>query len=75
VLPDFDRFVTGAPWCSAMQRDAQRVILRQRIRGSVRAVRAVQNTRVCQTETRVVADKGVKAGIRRSADSSTILFN
>jgi hypothetical protein len=38
-------------------RDRQRVILRQRIRGSVRAVRAVRNTRVFQTETRVVADE------------------
>ena len=32
------------------------MILRQRVRGSVRAVRAVRNTRVFQTETRVVAD-------------------
>jgi len=36
--------------------DGQRVILRQRVRGSVRAVRAVRNTRVFLTETRVVAD-------------------
>ena len=36
--------------------DRQRVILRQRVRGSVRAIRAVWNTRVFQTETRVVAD-------------------
>jgi len=34
----------------------KRVILRQRVRGSVRAVRAVRNTRVFLTETRVVAD-------------------
>jgi hypothetical protein len=33
-----------------------RLILRQRVRGSGRAVRAVRNTRVFQTETRVVAD-------------------
>jgi hypothetical protein len=39
-----------------MQRDGQRVILRQRVRGSVRAVRAVRNTWVFQTETRVFAD-------------------
>jgi hypothetical protein len=32
------------------------VILRQRVRCSVRAIRAVQNTRVFLTETRVVAD-------------------
>jgi hypothetical protein len=36
--------------------DRQRVILCQRVRGSVRAVLAVRNTRVFQTETRVVAD-------------------
>jgi hypothetical protein len=35
--------------------DGKRVILRQRVRGSVRAVRAARNTRVFQTETRVVA--------------------
>jgi len=39
-----------------VQCDVQRVILRQRVPGSVRAVRAVQNTRVFLTETRVVAD-------------------
>jgi hypothetical protein len=38
--------------------NGQLVILRQRVRGSVRAVRAVRNTRVFQTETRVVADVG-----------------
>jgi len=37
--------------------DGQRVILRQSIRGSVRAVRAVWYTRVFQTEIRVVADE------------------
>jgi len=36
--------------------DGQRVILCQRVRGSVRAVRAVRNTGVFLTETRVVAD-------------------
>jgi len=36
--------------------NGKRVILRQRVRGSVRAVRAFQNTRVFLTETRVVAD-------------------
>jgi hypothetical protein len=39
-----------------MQRDPSRQIPRQRVRGSARAVRAVRNTRVFQTETRVVAD-------------------
>jgi hypothetical protein len=61
VLPDSRRFVAvlpGALLCNATRRlgDRQRVILRQRVRGSVRAVRAVWNTRVFQTETRVVAD-------------------
>jgi hypothetical protein len=37
--------------------DGNRVILRQTVRGSVRAVRAVRNTRLFQTETRVVADE------------------
>ena len=36
--------------------EGKRVILRHRVQGSVRAVRAVQNTRVFLTETRVVAD-------------------
>jgi hypothetical protein len=39
-----------------MQRDRKCVILRQRVRDSVRAVRAVRNTPVFQTETRVVTD-------------------
>jgi len=39
-----------------MQRDGQRVILRQSVQGSVRAVSAVRNTRVFQTEITVVAD-------------------
>jgi hypothetical protein len=36
--------------------DGQRVLLRQRVRGSVRAVRAVRNTRVFRMESGVVAD-------------------
>jgi hypothetical protein len=36
--------------------DGKCAILRQRVRCSVRAVRAVRNTRVFQTESRVVAD-------------------
>jgi len=39
-----------------MQCDEKRIILRQRGRGSIRAVRAVQNTRVFQMETSVVAN-------------------
>jgi len=44
--------------CNATRRlgDGSCLILRQRVRGSVRAVRAVRNTRVFQTETGVVAD-------------------
>jgi hypothetical protein len=44
--------------CNATRRlgDGSRLILRQRVRGSARAVRAIRNTRVFQTETRVVAD-------------------
>jgi hypothetical protein len=44
--------------CNANRRlgDRSHLILRQRIRGSARAVRAGRNTSVCQTETRVVAD-------------------
>jgi hypothetical protein len=37
--------------------DGSRLILCQRVRGSTRAVRAVRNTRVFLTETRVVADE------------------
>jgi len=36
--------------------DGLRLILRQRVRDSVRSVRAIRNTRVVQMETKVVAD-------------------
>jgi hypothetical protein len=51
----------GVLLCNATRRlgDGQRVILRQRVRGSVRAVRAVRNTWVFQTETGVVADVAI----------------
>jgi hypothetical protein len=44
--------------CNATRRlgDGVRVILHQRVRGIVRAVRAVRNTREFLTETSVVAD-------------------
>ena len=44
--------------CNATRRrgDGQHVILHQRVRGSIRAVRGIRNTRVFLTETRVVAD-------------------
>ena len=40
----------------------QPVILRQWVRGSVRAIRAVRNTRVFLMETRVVADGEGRGG-------------
>jgi len=44
--------------CNATRRlcDGKRLFLHQRVRGSITAVRAVRNTRVFLTETRVVAD-------------------
>ena len=44
--------------CNVTRRlgDRKPVILRQRVRGTIRAVRAVRNTRVSLTKTRVVAD-------------------
>jgi len=44
--------------CNATRRlgNGKHLILHQRVRGSIRAVRAVRNTRVFQTQTRVVAD-------------------
>jgi len=58
VLPDMSPALQGTLLCNAKRRpgDGKRVILRQRVRGSVRAVRAVQNTRLFLTETRLVAD-------------------
>jgi len=59
TLPGVSPALLGALLCNATRRlgDALRVILRERARGSVRAVRAVRNTRVFLTETRVVADE------------------
>jgi hypothetical protein len=49
---------TGREVYNATRRfgDGSRLMLGQRVRGSVKAVRAARNTRVFQTETRVVAD-------------------
>jgi len=49
---------TGLDVCNANRHlgDGSRRILSQKERGSARAVRAVQNTPVFHTETRVVAD-------------------
>jgi len=62
TFPGLSPALPGALLCNATccLGDGKRVILRHRVRGSVRAVRAVQNTRVVQTETRVVADGGVR---------------
>jgi hypothetical protein len=58
TLPGLSPALPGALLGNATRHlgDGKRVILRQRVRGSVRAVRAVRNTRVFQTDTRVVAD-------------------
>jgi hypothetical protein len=58
TLPSLSPVHPGALLCNATHRlgDGKCVILRQRVRGSVRAVRAVRNTWVFQTETGVVAD-------------------
>jgi len=56
--------VTKIKVVDAMQRDLSHVILRQRVGGSVRAVRAVRITRVFLTETRVVA--AVSAAFRET---------
>jgi len=58
TLPGLSPALPGALLCNVTRLlgDEKHVILRQRVRGSVRAIRAVRNTRVFQTETRVVAD-------------------
>jgi len=58
MLPSLSPAIPGALLCNETHclGDGKRVILRQRVRGSVRAVRAVRNTQVFQMETGVVAD-------------------
>jgi hypothetical protein len=58
TLPGLLPALPGALLDNATRRlgDGKCVILRQRVRGSVRAVKAVRNTLVFQTETSVVAD-------------------
>jgi hypothetical protein len=58
TLPGLSPELLCALLCNATRRldDGKRVIPRQSVRGSVRAVRAVRNARVFQTETTVVAD-------------------
>jgi hypothetical protein len=58
TLPGSSPALPGALQCNATRclGDRKRVILRHSVRGSVKAVRAVRNTWVFQTETGVVAD-------------------
>jgi len=58
VLPDMLPALPGALLWTATNRlgDGMRLILPQGVWGSVRAIRAVRNTRVLLPETRVVAD-------------------
>jgi len=58
MLPGLLPALPGALLCNATcrLRDRKCVFLRQMVRGSVRAVRAIRNTQVFQTETRVFAD-------------------
>jgi len=58
VLPDMSPALQGDVLCNVTRHlgDGKRVIVHQRLQGSVRAIRAVWNTQVFQTETRVVAD-------------------
>jgi hypothetical protein len=58
TLPGLSPALPGALVCNVTHHlgDGKCVILRQRVRGSVRAIRALRITRVFQTETRFVAD-------------------
>jgi hypothetical protein len=58
MLPGVSPALPGTLLCNATRHlgERKRLILRYRVRVSVRAVRAVQNTWVFQMETRVVAD-------------------
>jgi len=67
TFPSLSLALPGALLCNATRRlgDGQRVILRPRVRGSIRAVRGVVNTRVFQTETTVVAEEAEAASMIR----------
>jgi hypothetical protein len=58
TVPGVSLVLPGTPQFNATRRlaDGQHVILHQRVRGSVRAVTAIRNTRVFQTEPMIVAD-------------------
>jgi len=53
MLPGLSPALPDALLCNAMRHlgDGKRIILRQRVQGSVSAVRAVRNTRVFLTDT------------------------
>jgi pyridoxal biosynthesis lyase PdxS len=67
--------IIAAAWevCNASRRlgNGSHLILCQRVRGSTRAARGVRNTRVFQTETRVVADASLEDELKfRMSDKS-----
>ena len=74
TLPGLSPALPGALQCNATRRmgDGKPVILCQRVRGSVRAVRAVRNTRVFQTDTRVDADERIPAIVHCGATNNFI---
>jgi hypothetical protein len=57
-LPGFSLVLSGFLGSNVTCRmgDGERVILHQRVQGSVRAVSAIWNTQLFQTETRAIAD-------------------
>jgi len=65
ILTGLSPVLPGALLCNATGRlgDGQCVILCERVRGSVRAVRAVWAKRRFQTETRVVTDDAMEIWI------------
>jgi hypothetical protein len=66
TLPGLSPALPGALLCNVTRRlgDGKCVILCRRVRGSVRAVRAVRNTWVFHTETSVVADVLVRTSFK-----------
>jgi hypothetical protein len=58
-LPGMSSGLPGALLCITTRflGDGKGVILSQRVRGSIRAVRAIRNTRVLQMETTLAADE------------------
>ena len=69
--PSLSPALPGTLLCNTTHRlgDGKRVILCERVRGSVRAVRAVRNTALFQRETGVVADEWIFAKLRSVSNS------